>query len=95
MICYDQRAHKIKIELIGFLAAAGPVHGSTLFIVLAIALYTPWPYQIRSGFVMLSGTAVLRIPESLKDNYMETYISFVSADRKQLADSTYTGHFNK
>jgi hypothetical protein len=42
-----------------------------------------------------SGTALLPIPASLKNQYMETYISFASADRKQLADSTYTGAFNK
>ncbi|SMC63166.1 DUF6266 family protein [Pedobacter nyackensis] len=42
-----------------------------------------------------SGTALLPIPASLKNQYMETYISFASADRKQLADSAYTGAFNK
>jgi hypothetical protein len=46
------------------------------------------------GSSRLSGTAYLEIPESLQGKYMETYMSFVAADRSQLADSTYTGAFN-
>lgn len=41
------------------------------------------------------GSAVLLIPESLKEKHAETYISFISADRKQVADSIYTGSLNK
>lgn len=50
-------------------------------------------YQLF-GSSRLSGTDVLDIPEPLRDKYMETYISFVAADRKELANSTYMGNFN-
>ncbi len=50
-------------------------------------------YQLF-GSNRLSGTDVLDIPEILQDKYMETYISFVAADRKDLANSTYMGSFN-
>jgi hypothetical protein len=50
-------------------------------------------YQLF-GSSRLSGTDVLDIPETLQDKYMETYISFVAADRKELANSTYMGNFN-
>ena len=50
-------------------------------------------YQLF-GSSRLSGTDVLHLPEPLQDKYMETYISFVAADRKDLANSTYMGHFN-
>jgi hypothetical protein len=43
----------------------------------------------------IKGTAVLELPPSLQGKYMETYLSFISADRKQVADSIYTGSFNK
>lgn len=42
----------------------------------------------------LSGNDTLEIPQSLQGKYMETYLSFVAADRKQLANSVYTGSFN-
>lgn len=42
----------------------------------------------------LAGSDLLEIPPSLQSEYMETYISFVAADRKQVANSTYTGAFN-
>jgi hypothetical protein len=42
----------------------------------------------------LSGTDLLEIPPSLQSEYMETYVSFIAANRKQLANSTYTGSFN-
>lgn len=42
----------------------------------------------------LSGTDVLAIPEILQDQHMEVYISFVAADRKTQANSTYMGSFN-
>lgn len=48
-----------------------------------------------SGSSRLSGKAELAIPPTLRDQYMETYVSFIASDRKQLADSVYTGHFNK
>jgi hypothetical protein len=43
----------------------------------------------------LQGNAQLEIPAALRGGYMETYMSFIAADRKQLADSTYTGSFNQ
>jgi hypothetical protein len=46
------------------------------------------------GNSRLSGSDVLEIQPSLQGEYMETYLSFVAADRKQLADSIYTGSFN-
>ncbi|ACU04563.1 DUF6266 family protein [Pedobacter heparinus] len=46
------------------------------------------------GNSRLSGSDVLEIPPSMQGKYMETYISFIAANRKQLADSTYTGYFN-
>ncbi|WP_316815389.1 DUF6266 family protein [Pedobacter nyackensis] len=52
-------------------------------------------YYTLFGTNRSSGTALLQIPESLKDKYMETYITFASADGKTVADSTYTGSFNK
>lgn len=42
-----------------------------------------------------SGSDVLEIPPSLQGEYMETYMSFITADRSKVADSTYTGSFNK
>lgn len=42
-----------------------------------------------------TGIATLEIPEELQGKYMETYMSFIAADRKQVADSTYTGNFNQ
>lgn len=46
------------------------------------------------GNSRLSGTDVLEIPPSLQGEYMETYVSFIAANRKQLSDSIYTGNFN-
>lgn len=46
------------------------------------------------GRSRVSETDVLVLEEELKDQYMETYISFVSEDRTQLATSTYTGALN-
>ncbi|WP_449440222.1 DUF6266 family protein [Pedobacter steynii] len=42
----------------------------------------------------LLGNDELEIPESLRGEYMETYVSFIAADRKDVADSIYTGSFN-
>lgn len=42
-----------------------------------------------------AGSVLLPIPASLKNEYMETYISFSSADREQISNSTYTGSFHK
>nr|WP_294869833.1 DUF6266 family protein [uncultured Pedobacter sp.] len=47
------------------------------------------------GSSRFSGGDVLEIPPSLRGEYMETYVSFISANRKQVADSSYTGHFNR
>lgn len=46
------------------------------------------------GNSRLSGSALLEIAEPLKNHYMETYISFIAADRSQVANSIYTGSFN-
>lgn len=50
---------------------------------------------LLSGTPRISGTAMLELPPSLQGKYMETYLSFIAADRKQVADSVYTGSFNK
>lgn len=47
------------------------------------------------GNTRISGAAVLEIPPSLQGAYMETYISFISADRKRISDSVYLGSLNK
>jgi len=59
-----------------------------------------FPDQGRTEYVLfgndrISGSAVLELPPSLQGKYMETYLSFIAADRKQVADSVYTGSFNK
>ncbi|WP_316837084.1 DUF6266 family protein [Pedobacter nutrimenti] len=46
------------------------------------------------GSSRLSGSMEQAFPASLKGKYMESYISFISADRRQLSDSTYAGCFN-
>lgn len=50
---------------------------------------------VRFGNDRISGSAELELPPSLQGKYMETYLSFIAADRKQVADSVYTGSFNK
>jgi hypothetical protein len=59
-----------------------------------------FPVEKRAEYVVFgsqrsSGTAELEIPPSLQGKHMETYLSFVAADRKQVANSVYTGSFNK
>lgn len=51
-------------------------------------------FYMLFGNSRLSGTDVLEIPPSLQGEYMETYVSFIAANRKQLSDSIYTGNFN-
>lgn len=46
------------------------------------------------GNSRLSGSDELQIPAAFIGKHMETYISFVSVDRKDVADSTYAGSFN-
>jgi len=46
------------------------------------------------GNSRLSGNDLLKLPASLRGEHVQTYMAFVSADRKQLSDSQYTGHFN-
>ena len=41
-----------------------------------------------------TGADQMPIPPSLKDEYSETYIAFVAADRLQVSDSTYLGSLN-
>lgn len=43
----------------------------------------------------LAGMDVLEIPPSLQNEYMETYVSFIAANRKTLANSIYMGSFNQ
>lgn len=52
-------------------------------------------YHRMFGNTRNSGSDVLEIPLSLQGEPMETYMSFVSADRKRLSDSIYTGGFNR
>ena len=40
------------------------------------------------------GTALLNLSAPMQSEYMETYISFISADRSKTANSVYTGSFN-
>lgn len=47
------------------------------------------------GESRLAGSADLEISSGLQTAYMETYLSFVAANRKQVANSVYTGNFNK
>lgn len=47
------------------------------------------------GRSRISGNDILEIPPSLQGEYMETYISFIAANRQQVANSCYTGNFNK
>lgn len=59
-----------------------------------------FPDQDRTEYVLfgndrVTGNAVLELPPSLQGKYMETYLSFIAADRKQIANSVYTGSFNK
>ncbi|MBE9599005.1 DUF6266 family protein [Pedobacter sp. MC2016-24] len=59
-----------------------------------------FPEEKRSEYVLFGsarsfGTSELEIPPSLQGKYMETYLSFIAADRKQVANSIYTGSFNK
>ncbi|WP_316815491.1 DUF6266 family protein [Pedobacter nyackensis] len=46
------------------------------------------------GNTRFSGADSLEIPPSLIGKPMETYMSFISADRKQLSNSIHTGSFN-
>jgi hypothetical protein len=59
-----------------------------------------FPTERRSEYVLFGnarsfGTAELEIPPSLQDKHMETYLTFIAADRQQVTDSIYTGSFNK
>ncbi len=47
------------------------------------------------GNTRLTGRDVLFLKEEEQSQYMEVYISFVAADRKSVAPSTYLGSFNK
>jgi hypothetical protein len=40
------------------------------------------------------GTATLKVNAPLLNEHVETYIAFISADRKQVSDSVYAGGFN-
>jgi hypothetical protein len=59
-----------------------------------------FPNENRTEYLLfgnsrISGSATLELSPSLQGKYMETYLSFISADRKQVANSVYTGSFNK
>ncbi|MEJ2884768.1 DUF6266 family protein [Pedobacter sp. GR22-6] len=47
------------------------------------------------GNTRLTGRDILFLKEEEQSQYMEVYISFVAADRKSVALSTYLGNFNK
>jgi len=58
-----------------------------------------FPVQRKSvctlfGKDRLSGTDLLYLPEDFRAEYAETYIAFISSDRKQLSDSFYLGPLN-
>lgn len=64
-----------------------------------VMLLAYFPKQEKVHFTLfgkdrLAGTDLLEIPPSLQGERMETYMSFIAADRKQVANSTYTGSFN-
>ncbi|WP_285008772.1 DUF6266 family protein [Pedobacter faecalis] len=63
---------------------------------MLLAYFPEEEQQINTPFGALrqSGTAVLPLPENLREAYMEVYISFISADRSQVADSVYLGSLN-
>jgi hypothetical protein len=63
------------------LMAYFPVLGKAVFL-----LYGP---------ARIAGTALLEISAPMLGAYMETYISFISADRSQVSNSIYTGSFNQ
>lgn len=42
----------------------------------------------------ITGNELLPLPSSLNGKYAEVYTAFISADRKQISDSTYTGSVN-
>lgn len=46
------------------------------------------------GNSRLSGSMEQEIPASLRGKHMESYISFISADRRQVSESIYAGRFN-
>ncbi len=47
------------------------------------------------GAVRTAGEGILEISAPMLDEYMETYIAFISADRKQVSTSVYAGSLNK
>jgi hypothetical protein len=51
-------------------------------------------YFTLFGNMRSAGKDLLVIPEAVQAKYMEVYVSFVSADRKSVADSKYLGNFN-
>lgn len=65
--------------------------------VMLLAYFPDTEYVITSlfGASRITGTELLKVPEPLLTERMETYLSFVSADRKAVSDSLYTGHFNR
>lgn len=46
------------------------------------------------GNSRISGSELLEIPEPLQAAPMQTYLSFITTDRKSVSDSTYTGKVN-
>jgi hypothetical protein len=51
-------------------------------------------YQLF-GAPRTAGTSLLEISAPMLDKYMETYIAFISADRKQVSTSIYVGALNR
>lgn len=50
-------------------------------------------YQLF-GALRTAGVALLEISKPMQSEYMETYIAFISADRKQVSTSVYAGSLN-
>lgn len=50
-------------------------------------------YQLF-GAERSAGTATLKVNAVLLNEHVETYVAFISADRKQVSDSVYAGGFN-
>ncbi|TCD00315.1 hypothetical protein EZ437_13895 [Pedobacter psychroterrae] len=48
-----------------------------------------------AGAKRKDGVDLLYIPQDLKGEYMETYLSFIVVGNNEVADSVYTGSVNK
>jgi len=64
---------------------------------ILVAYFPKTKQMINSMFgnSRVTGLEVLEIPETMREEHMETYLFFVSADRKRVSGSSYTGSINK